>query len=168
MSVLVINTTGNQRNFENKFCSDLLAMINTQTKLIDIRGENLLDMKLIDNNEHEVIVIVSHAGRNGSLNTNLDCGFEWDALDNPTVFAQLLGNNKKKFILMYCACEGLLPETIVSGVEDKNCTGVIVSRNPVKDTHITIVADVVNLVHEFIIKNDVDTISLQKKYSKIS
>ncbi|AGY75866.1 hypothetical protein [Clostridium autoethanogenum] len=162
MSVLIINITGNQRKFENQFCNDLSSKINAETKIKDIRGEDLLAMQGIDGEGHEVIVVVGHAGRNGKSNTILDCGFGWKLLDNPTIFTQLLGNNNKRFILVYCACSALSPETLVSGIEDQNCIGVVASRNPVKYTHASIVAEVINLVHEFILENNQDIDSLQR------
>ena len=93
MSVLIVNTTGNQAGFEKKFCSDLSSMISAQTTSIDLRGKNLLDSIPIGNGAYEIVVIVSHAGINGTSGTILDCGFGWSALDNPTILTQLLSKN---------------------------------------------------------------------------
>lgn len=162
MPALIINTSGNQGNVENKFCLDLCSRINSQSKLINMSGEDLINTQLVDFTGYEVIVIVSHANRNGKDDTDLDCGFGWELLDNPTILTQLLEPNNMRFILVYCACDALSPETITSGIQDPNCLGVIASRSPVQDTDIVIVSEVVNIAHRFMVGSEQDTSILNR------
>ena len=106
MSILIMNITGDKGGFENQFCSDLSKSIYSQVKLVNVRGEHLLDNKVMEDEGHEIVIIVSHADGSGDQ-TILDSGFGWNLVDRPTILTQLLQNNARKFILIYCACEAL-------------------------------------------------------------
>ena len=167
MSVLIINTTQNERKFENQFCDILKNNINVESKVENLRELDLLNLKI---SGYEVVVVVSHGtSYDGLDNTYIGLGFNEEelglkhgTLNNPTILSQMLGDNDRKFILIYCACSGLSAETLLSGIEIKNCIGVIASRTPIGNMYVDVVSDVINKVSDFMMEGSNDILSLDK------
>lgn len=173
MSVLILNTTGNQVGFENEFCNILKNNINVNSNILNVRGMELID---VDIKGHEVVVVVSHGVSDEKLNdTEIDIGFDEfelamkaGILNNPTILSQMLGGNDRKCILVYCACNGLSAQTLLSGTEIQNCIGVMASKTPIGDNYVGVVGEVINKVSEFMLKNSDDIISLNKEIKLIT
>lgn len=151
MGVLILNSTGNREGFEDHFCRTLEQLLATvSVRVVSGRGYDLLDRASL--NGEQVVVLVSHAApQSDGSETYLDLGFDPSddpsgLLNSPTVFAQILGRSRSPFIIVYCCCEALSPETGVSGVEDPHCRGVIACSEAVMDTHVSLVADLVTSV----------------------
>lgn len=172
MGVRIINVTGNRVGFENDFCEQLKTMLEGNAELLNLRGQELLDAQIIEEEGAEIVVLVAHAGPNTSestqwVDTILECGYGFAEADNPTVFFQQLERNSKRFIMIYCACEALSPETCISGIEDKNCVGIIASLEPILATHVGVMSKVINMAYSFIINNEIDTSTLERGIRKI-
>lgn len=167
MSVLILNTTGNKNDFEDEFCKRLLRGISKNSDLLNSRGMDLLD---VDIKGYEVVVVVSHGISDENLyDTKINLGFDEDELgvkdgilNNPTILAQMLGKNDRKFILVYCACNGLSSQTLLSGIEMNNCIGVVASKTPIGAEYIVAVAEVINRISEFMSTNSSDIANLNR------
>jgi hypothetical protein len=133
VSITIVNTTGNERGFEDDFCTHLASAVGG--KIVDARGEKLLELSgQIDGSD--VIVILAHGGNVDMHQAIVDTGLQSAdfpdtvnaQLMSPIVLAQLLAGNTTRFHLVFCTCCTLSVHSISSALEVPSCIGTIASR----------------------------------------
>jgi hypothetical protein len=151
MSVSVVNMTGNARGFEDGLCAKIAEA--TGGTVIDGRGDRL-GAAAKSASDASVIVVVAHGSNTGGTATALDLGLvgpsapavvtHW--LESPTVMIQHLAGNRLPFFVVWCSCEALSTESMVSTDQAPLCLGSVTSADRICDTHVRMIADIVDLL----------------------
>jgi hypothetical protein len=162
MSVLILNLTDNVKSFENQFCDNLKNNIKEQVNILAMRGLELFDStNLIEG--YKIVVVVAHGGNSEQTITYLDTGLDlgvaipqhiYAMLNSPTILTQILGRNSNKYILIFCSCEALSAELLVSVIDDVNCIGTISSELKIHKNEYVGIAEIINNLH-CLMENDV-------------
>ena len=152
MSVVIINTTNNEKGFEDRFVDDLANLLRIPCTKNSATSFELLDLPPLDG-DVKVLVIVSHADSDDN-ETFMDLGFRVEncntnLVNNPDVIGQVIDQSASdRYVIVYCACSALSPATLASNSDNDKVAGVIATAKPVNSTWVDSIAKIIAYVHD--------------------
>jgi hypothetical protein len=187
MSVVIVNMTGNRCGFENGLCASLDVTITADSELRVARGEDLVNGAINLPGDCRVLVVVAHAGVLPDQSVHIDMGIQPPCAtaeafaavgreiscpchecshatavrqsESPTVLAQLI-LAQSPFVLVFCACEALAPDTMAIPPADHRL-GTVASHQPVGLSDVQRVAKIVDDLDVAIASDVSDSVALQ-------
>lgn len=154
MGILILNLTGNRDGFENAFCDELLRQVVAPVELVHARGDDIATNDALRNRSNQVLIIVAHAGPDGTRGTTIDIGLDapdmpidvWSQLNTPMMLMQTLPENSQEKVVVFCACEAISPTTLVEATQSPSAIGVVASRDKVDPCDCPLVAAIADQV----------------------